>query len=291
MTQTLSEEQIRADERQKVLSKIATPNVSYKNEDVDRLVRWAFAHAPSQRLKPYDEYPYHGEPLNQLGYIVRSLGGQFDDSTDLPGEPSWALLDEPYIPLAGKDAGDSNPIEFDGIREEADPMTLLIHAGDKQDAALQNRPHKDRIDDLVTRADGATERLDIHMRQLKELRRDLSILFNNAGMHYPPNFDESISVPAETTARSAVDTAIQDVIAERLLQNEIWGEQNHEAPVWLTILTEEVGEAAQALLHDLHGGDHADTLRDELVHVAAVTVQWIQCIDRHSDVAISEDPH
>lgn len=74
---------------------------------------------------------------------------------------------------------------------------------------------------------------------------------------------------------------ISDVAKERGRQNEKWGEQNHMDPVWLAILSEEVGEAAQALLHNKFGGDHAGTLRKELVQVAAVAVQWIECIDRH----------
>lgn len=71
-----------------------------------------------------------------------------------------------------------------------------------------------------------------------------------------------------------------DVLRERVRQDEKWGEQNHDDYRWLAVATEEVGEAAQAMLHDEFGGAHAGTLRDELVQTAAVIVAWIECIDR-----------
>jgi len=67
--------------------------------------------------------------------------------------------------------------------------------------------------------------------------------------------------------------------AERERQNKKWGEQNHNDYRWLAILTEEVGEAAQAILHDEFGGSHAGTAKTELVHVAAVAVQWLECME------------
>ncbi len=75
-------------------------------------------------------------------------------------------------------------------------------------------------------------------------------------------------------------SAMQSVLAERRRQNEKWGEQNHHDFVWLAVATEELGEVAQAMLHDQFGGDHAGTVRDELVQLAAVALQWIECIDR-----------
>lgn len=72
------------------------------------------------------------------------------------------------------------------------------------------------------------------------------------------------------------------IMQERVDQNVKWGEQNHDDATWSLILGEEVGEACQAALHDRFGGDHAGTLRDELVQVAAVVVQWIECLDRRS---------
>lgn len=41
-----------------------------------------------------------------------------------------------------------------------------------------------------------------------------------------------------------------EISDERELQNIQWGAQHHEPPMWLTILMEEVGEAAQAFLQE-----------------------------------------
>lgn len=70
------------------------------------------------------------------------------------------------------------------------------------------------------------------------------------------------------------------VASERFRQDAKWGEQNHDAYRWLAILTEELGEVAQAALHDEFGGKHAGTLRAELVQAVAVGMAWIECIDR-----------
>ncbi len=68
---------------------------------------------------------------------------------------------------------------------------------------------------------------------------------------------------------------------ERFKQNEKWGIQDHDNFSWLAILTEEVGEVAQAALHDVFGGKAKGTLDIELVHVVAVGVQWMECLLRN----------
>lgn len=73
---------------------------------------------------------------------------------------------------------------------------------------------------------------------------------------------------------------VADIKAERERQNEQWGEQTHEDYIWLAILTEELGEVAQAILHDEFGGPHANTVEAELIQVAAVAVQWLECLRR-----------
>jgi NTP pyrophosphatase (non-canonical NTP hydrolase) len=81
----------------------------------------------------------------------------------------------------------------------------------------------------------------------------------------------------------ALDQAFSSISQERRRQDEKWGEQNHPDPVWLAILTEEVGEAAQEVLTK-EFGDAAKghgSLREELVHVAAVAAAWIECLDRN----------
>ncbi len=108
------------------------------------------------------------------------------------------------------------------------------------------------------------------------------------------------------------DTAIarvarHDTIVERMRQEAKWGEQNHEWPMWLTILTEELGEASKEYLKWLgacadcgfefnnpdggcdtciplkvtESGSTAESFRAELVQVAAVALAALECHDRH----------
>lgn len=77
---------------------------------------------------------------------------------------------------------------------------------------------------------------------------------------------------------------LAEVQAERTRQDERWGEQNGHDFEWVSILTEEVGESAQAaneanFKSSKTRGDFTH-LREELVQVAAVAVAWIEAIDR-----------
>lgn len=73
---------------------------------------------------------------------------------------------------------------------------------------------------------------------------------------------------------------LMSILGERKRQNEKWGEQNHDDYRWLAILTEEVGELSQAILHDEFGGKATGTMRDELIQVTAVAFQWIEALER-----------
>lgn len=66
-----------------------------------------------------------------------------------------------------------------------------------------------------------------------------------------------------------------EVAMERRRQDKKWGVQNHLPEKWMTILLEEVGEAAHGRLEN----DRAN-YREELVQVAAVAVAMIESIDR-----------
>ena len=66
--------------------------------------------------------------------------------------------------------------------------------------------------------------------------------------------DESFDVGADGRFTEDVLGWVAD---ERKRQNKKWGPQHHDPTMWLTILMEEVGEAAQAHLHMLE--DHALT--------------------------------
>lgn len=73
------------------------------------------------------------------------------------------------------------------------------------------------------------------------------------------------------TDRESIFNAIND---ERKAQDEKWGDQSgHSDYYWTTILTEEVGEAAEAALDR----DEAH-LMIELTQCAAVCVQWMEAL-------------
>lgn len=76
--------------------------------------------------------------------------------------------------------------------------------------------------------------------------------------------------------------AITSVIAEMNRQDEKWGADRDQHPfVWQTILSEEVGEFSQAILHDEFGGHKSGTAREEMVQIAAVALQIVEYYDRH----------
>ena len=75
-----------------------------------------------------------------------------------------------------------------------------------------------------------------------------------------------------------------EVMNERKKQDKKWGEQNHDPVTWVAILMEEVGELAQASIETkfigfgAHGG--TENIRKETIHVAAVAVAIVECLDR-----------
>lgn len=62
----------------------------------------------------------------------------------------------------------------------------------------------------------------------------------------------------------------QMVAAERLRQNQRWGEQNHTPEIWLAILVEEVGEIARAMLEYRFNEAAKEDIGSELIQSAAV---------------------
>jgi NTP pyrophosphatase (non-canonical NTP hydrolase) len=83
---------------------------------------------------------------------------------------------------------------------------------------------------------------------------------------------------------SATNLALRAVWQERKRQDEKWGEQNHSPEWYYLILAEEVGEVAQAILQTRFGGEHGgiDKIAKEVLHVAAVAVAMLECLDRNS---------
>lgn len=88
---------------------------------------------------------------------------------------------------------------------------------------------------------------------------------------------------------------MDEVLKERIRQNEKWGEQNHDPEIWCMILGEEVGEVNTAALeanfsaphmnsdNEAAFRKHMDNYREELIQVAAVAVSMVQCFDRNKD--------
>lgn len=76
------------------------------------------------------------------------------------------------------------------------------------------------------------------------------------------------------------ELVLAQVSNERAKQEAKWGEQNHVPTEYLTILMEEVGEAAQAALQAKYEGKDWQRYPDELIHVAAVAVAMIESFYR-----------
>lgn len=74
------------------------------------------------------------------------------------------------------------------------------------------------------------------------------------------------------------------VAAERWQQDQTWGpatERGHEPEEWLTILAEEVGEVARAILDYRYGGNPAsarEQIERESIQVAAVAVALVESL-------------
>jgi len=86
------------------------------------------------------------------------------------------------------------------------------------------------------------------------------------------------------------DKIFQDIRRELIAQYKTWGEQNHNPFKWHTILSEEVGEVAEAILEtaaSLDKGDDdralawANEYEKELTHVAAVAVATLDSLRRN----------
>lgn len=78
-------------------------------------------------------------------------------------------------------------------------------------------------------------------------------------------------------------TIYDDIAEERARQDRKWGVQRHSWVEWMSVLTEEVGEAAHEA-NVLNWQEPIDTarltlLRSELIQVAAVAAAAIEHID------------
>lgn len=95
-----------------------------------------------------------------------------------------------------------------------------------------------------------------------------------------------------------MDKILEEIKQERVKQNFKWGVQDHLPIEWIAILTEEVGEAAKEALDHHFKNPYKDgrevfeaneitqecrmrDYRKEMIQVAAVAVQMIECLDRN----------
>ena len=89
--------------------------------------------------------------------------------------------------------------------------------------------------------------------------------------------------PAGDVVMPAQEYALALVRAERLRQDRLHGDRTPAGDSLtdggrLTVLVEEVGEVARAMLDDPSGGRLLAGIEDELVQVAAVCVAWLEHI-------------
>jgi len=77
-----------------------------------------------------------------------------------------------------------------------------------------------------------------------------------------------------------------DVLKEQERQTKKWGIRDHEPLSWLAILVEEVGEVAEAILiaQSVDGEENGglEEVREEAIHVAAVAITFVECLDRRA---------
>lgn len=75
---------------------------------------------------------------------------------------------------------------------------------------------------------------------------------------------------------------INKVLEERKRQDAKWGEQNHAAPIWGTIIGEEYGEMCQAINEFLFNPtpDTEEQICVEAIHTMASCMAMLECIER-----------
>lgn len=96
--------------------------------------------------------------------------------------------------------------------------------------------------------------------------------------------DQEASAEAQSCEQAKKSGALRSVLDEWRRQNEMWGVRKHNLATWHAIVSEELGEAAEAILKRKHRKDtesiHIGHVRDEFVQVAATALQVVQYIDR-----------
>lgn len=78
--------------------------------------------------------------------------------------------------------------------------------------------------------------------------------------------------------RQLAEWAERVIADERTRQTVKWGVQDHPPFAWLAILTEEVGELAQAISEEHWRGGPREDVLTEAVQIAAVAQQIVEAI-------------
>lgn len=73
---------------------------------------------------------------------------------------------------------------------------------------------------------------------------------------------------------------LKEILNERRQQELKWGQQNHDGPFYLTILMEEVGELAEAILEHRAKVWPDGNIRKEAIQIAAVATAIVEAFDR-----------
>ena len=81
------------------------------------------------------------------------------------------------------------------------------------------------------------------------------------------------------------ERVITAVLLERKRQDSKWGEQNHPPHYWTGILGEEYGELCEAINETVFGNwsdkGGFENMRREAIHVAAVAIGFLECLERN----------
>lgn len=98
----------------------------------------------------------------------------------------------------------------------------------------------------------------------------------------------AVPQPEEPDAMMTL-AAFTSILSERAAQQAKWGTQRHDFPVWQTVLSEEVGELAEAILRYRQAGFDPSLqallptllreMRGEAVQIAAVAVAIVEHLD------------
>lgn len=102
---------------------------------------------------------------------------------------------------------------------------------------------------------------------------------------------ESKNIKAEKQICGGVDTQstiLKEIVKERKCQDTKWRKQNHRIEFWTGLLGEEYGELCEAINEAVFDNGPAkrkkggyENMRKKAIHVAAVAVGFLECIERN----------